>query len=156
MNTKEIFEKLQEKFGQPVLKYEEPTGDPFVVIELKAIAEIMTFLKDTPELSFDSLMSLSGLDYPENLTVVYHLFSTRHSHKIVLKVSVPKGSHFVPTVSHVWPTADWYEREAYDLLGIKFEGHPNLIRILMPDDWSGHPLRKDYKYPTEYNGIPHK
>ncbi|MEK7448369.1 MAG: NADH-quinone oxidoreductase subunit C [Planctomycetota bacterium] len=176
MTSQEIFEQLKRKFGDKILTCEEPAGpvppcgsgagnSPALAglkIEPAALPEVMSFLKDSPEFYFDSLMCLSGVDYPGlpageagHLTVVYHLFSTSHNHKIVLKTTVSKGAHFIPTVSHIWPAADWFEREAYDLLGIKFEGHPNLTRILMPDDWAGHPLRKDYQYPKEYHGVPH-
>ena len=92
-------------------------------------------------LAFDSLMCLSGLDLnanDEELAVVYHIYSMRHRHSVVVKAMVPKTNPHLPSVSHIWKTADWHEREAYDLYGIRFEGHNDLRRILLPDDWEGY------------------
>ena len=89
----------------------------------------------------------------DNLAVVYHLYSYVHHHKLVVKVVVPKSNPVVKTVSDVWAAAEWHEREAYDLVGMTFEGHPDLRRILLPEDWEGHPLRKDYKVPEFYKGM---
>ena len=88
--------------------------------------------------------------------VVYHLFSYTHRHALVLKVGVPRDNARLATVSTVWRAALWQEREIFDLLGVDFEGHPDLRRILLPEDWVGHPLRKDYVEPTEYHGISTK
>ncbi|MFO1095596.1 MAG: NADH-quinone oxidoreductase subunit C [Planctomycetaceae bacterium] len=95
-----------------------------------------------------------------HLEVVYQLFSVSHKHRITIKARLPRWAGDTPgdlpeidTVSHVWAIADWHEREAYDLLGVRFVGHPNLVRILCPDDWEGHPLRKDYEFPLEYHGV---
>ncbi|MFC1525087.1 NADH-quinone oxidoreductase subunit C, partial [Planctomycetota bacterium] len=122
---------------------------------------VVATLKTAKELSFDALMCLSGVDYPNlpdgkvgNFGVVYHLFSMQHRHKLVLRVELPKDNPSVASVANIWQTANWFEREAYDLYGIKFDGHPNLTRILMPDDWEGHPMRKDYKYPETYRELP--
>jgi NADH-quinone oxidoreductase subunit C len=98
-------------------------------------------------------MCLSGLDSGENLTVVYHLHSTKLAHKFIYKVIVPKADPKVPTVERVWRSADWHEREAWDLIGVEFVGHHNMIRILCPYDWEGHPLRKDYQTPEYYHGM---
>ena len=101
----------------------------------------------------DYLACLSGMDYGEELGVVYHLYSVELKHRIVIKLYVPKDAPKVATVERVWRIADWHEREAFDLFGVEFEGHHNLIRILNPYDWEGHPLRKDYVTPEEYHGI---
>ena len=92
--------------------------------------------------------------------MVYHVSSIAKKHTLVVKVMLPRWKNDVegeipevPSVSRVWAVADWHEREAYDLMGIRFTGHPNLVRILCPDDWVGHPLRKDYEFPLEYHGI---
>jgi len=82
--------------------------------------------------------------------VVYNLFSYRHRHRVTLKVVMPRDGAHVPTVTHLWPAVDWHEREAYDLVGVVFDGHPDLRRILLPDDWEGHPLRKDYQVQEFY------
>jgi len=107
-------------------------------------------------LRFDCLSNLTGVDYPKesHIQVVYHLFSYALRHSFVLKVNASRDDPRVATVSSVWSTADWQEREAFDLLGVHFEGHPDLRRILMPEDWPGHPLRKDFVEPQEYHGIP--
>ncbi len=93
------------------------------------------------------LHCLSGVDWPDYFESVYHLWSMTHKHWTVLKVRMSKDEPKVPTMTHLWPAADWHEREAYDLFGIQYEGHPDLTRILLPDEWEGHPLRKDYVYP---------
>ena len=111
------------------------------------------FLRDSEDLHFDYLVDLCGMDYGDNLGVVYHLYSMKHKHRIVIKVIIPKDNPLVPTVENIWRTADWHEREAWDMFGIKFDGHHNLIRILNPYDWEGHPLRKDYQTPDEYHGM---
>jgi NADH-quinone oxidoreductase subunit C len=156
----EILQVLQDKFPGKILRSEIGVLDPFAVVEPGAIAELCVFLKDTPDLAFDSLMCLSGVDYkgfkgePERLEVVYHLFSMKHRHSFVLKVQLPRENPSVSTVEPVWAIANWHEREAYDMYGIRFEGHSDLRRILCPDDWEGYPLRKDYEQPETYRGMP--
>jgi NADH-quinone oxidoreductase subunit C len=93
------------------------------------------------------------MDLGDNLGVVYHLYSMKLKHKLVLKIVAPKADPKVPSVEKIWRSADWHEREAYDLIGIVFEGHHNLIRILCPYDWEGHSLRKDYIAPETYHGM---
>ena len=129
-----------------------------VTIRSTAVVPIAAFAKSDPELALDCLSNQSGVDYParERIEVVYHLFSYRHRHAIVLKVDVSRDAPRLATVSTVWRTAIWQEREIFDLLGVEFAGHPDLRRILLPEDWVGHPLRKDYVEPTEYHGISTK
>ncbi|MDI6733031.1 MAG: NADH-quinone oxidoreductase subunit C [Planctomycetota bacterium] len=153
MNIQEIADKLKARFGESVNFQDNPLA-PFVRVKVDTIVQVAQFLKETPDLYFDSLMSLTCVDYPANFTIVYHLFSMRHLYKVILKVEVPKDNAMVSTVENIWRAANWFEREIYDLFGVKFEGHPNLIRILLPDDWEGHPLRKDYQYPATYHGVP--
>ena len=100
------------------------------------------------------LMCLSGLEKGAELIVVYHLYSMKYDHKCTVQCAVPKEDAHLPTVSDLWPAADWHEREAYDMYGVIFEGHHDHRRILCPDDWEGHPLRKDYKAPESYHDIP--
>jgi NADH-quinone oxidoreductase subunit C len=105
-------------------------------------------------MQFDTLSLLTGMDYTGGkLGVVYHLASVALGHTIVLKANVTVDNPHVASVASVWRTADWHEREAFDMIGLIFDGHPDLRRILMPDDWVGHPLRKDYKVPEYYNGM---
>lgn len=156
VTPQEIHTKLKNKFEEAVLSFEEVVGDVFIVVDPESIADIAQYLVEDQALAFDFLMCLSGVDLgvkDPNLYVVYHLYSMTHRHKLVLKVTLPKEESHLPTVENVWKTANWHEREAYDLYGIVFEGHSDLRRILLPDDWEGHPLRKDYKEPEFYRGM---
>lgn len=155
MKPEEIYQKLKEKFGDDIVSSDFAAIDPFIVINPKAAAAAGHFLSAEPDLAFDTLMCLSGVDYPpDRIEVVYHLFSMKWRHKIALKAPLPRDNPSLPTVESIWRVANWHEREAYDLLGIKFEGHSDLRRILLPDDWEGHPLRKDYTAPKQYRGMP--
>ncbi len=154
MEAKEINDKLKERFDDAILDFvEEAPSDSFIQIKPDKLFDIAKYLRDDEDLKFDYLACLSGLDLKDDLGVVYHLYSFELKHRITLKVIVPKDNPKVPTVENLWRTADWHEREAWDLLGVEFEGHHNLIRILNPYDWEGHPLRKDYKEPEEYHGM---
>lgn len=112
-------------------------------------------LRDDPVLAFDFLQNLTAVDWPrrEEIEVVYHLWSYCHRHAFVLKVAVPRTAAEVPSLAAVWRAAEWNEREQYDLLGVTFTGHPDLRRILMPEDWPGHPMRKDYVEAASYRGM---
>ena len=155
MTPQEISEKLKSQFGDAILDTKiEAVLDPYVKVAPASIKNVALFLRDNPDLQFDYLMCLSGVDNGKDiLGVVYHLSSMTKRHKITIKVEVPKAQTEVPSVESVWMTADWHEREAYDLVGIVFTGHPDLRRILLPDDYPGHPLRKDFKVPEFYQGM---
>ncbi len=136
----------------------DPQGDPWIEVEPNIIPDVVEFLKHNPEegLQFDSLHSLGG-DHrfdEEELVVTYHLYDLNNQQGIVLKVFVPDDEPVVPSITDIHPGAEWHEREAYDLLGIRFTDHPDLRRILLPEDWDGHPLRKDYEFPLSYRGLP--
>jgi len=120
-----------------------------------AIAKILTYLKDTESLQFDSLMCLAGNDTDgiSDLSIIYHLYSTVQHHYITLKVFTSRETPSVESVATIYHTADWHEREAYDLYGVIFKGHPDLKRILMEEDWEGFPLRKDYVAAEFYRGM---
>jgi len=127
---------------------------PCIIVPAAAITAIALQLRDDPELQFDYLMCLSGVDNNDGtLGVVYHLDSVKLRHKLTLKVIVSIDAPQVPTVEKVWRSADWHEREAYDLIGVVFEGHRDHRRILLPEDWEGHPLQKNYQVPEFYNGM---
>ncbi len=153
MTPAEIHGKLKEKFGDAVA-FVEDAGEPWVRVKPAALVEVCRWLRDSREFAFDYLMSVGGVDYPERMESVIHLHSTTLNHRIVVKVDAPREKSEVPTVEGVWPAANWHERETYDLLGIVYTGHSDLRRILLPEDWVGFPLRKDYKFPREYRGIP--
>jgi NADH-quinone oxidoreductase subunit C len=155
MTPQEISDKLKAAFGDKIVEAKtEAVPDPYVKIAPAAMLDVATFLRNEADLDFDFLMCLSGVDNGKNiLGVVYHLYSMTRRHKIVLKVDVVRESATVPSVAAVWPTADWHEREAYDMVGITFAGHPDHRRILLPEDYPGHPLRKDFKVPEFYQGM---
>ncbi len=154
MTEKEIYDILKDSFGEEIIEFaHEPPSDPFIIANRSKIDEICLFLRDADELDFDYLVLLSGMDYIEKLGVVYQLYSLKYKHRITIKVFLEKSDPNIPTVEKIWRSADWHEREAWDMYGIVFQGHHNLIRILCPYDWEGHPLLKDYKTPDEYHGI---
>lgn len=149
-----VFESLKGKFGDAVAELQsEAVRPPFVVVSAASLPEIARFLRDDPAMKFDSLMCLSGVDCKDRFAVAYHLHSLAHRHHIGLKVFLPKENPSLPSVDAVWPAANFMERETFDLFGIVFEGSKDLRRILLPEDWEGHPLRKDYKYPESYHGV---
>jgi NADH-quinone oxidoreductase subunit C len=169
----EIASLLEGQFGAKIKGKTLDAIDPSVVIEPDALIDVCRFLRDDPRLAFDLLHNISGVDYLEpdakkapkagfepHVEVVYHLQSFRHRHRFVVKVSLPRWKNDragelpeVPSQTGLYGSADWHEREVYDLVGVYFVGHPNLTRILLAEDWEGHPLRKDYEFPLEYHGI---
>ena len=162
MKTEAIKKLLTDKFGDAVVAGEELAGlQPALLIDPSRIVEVCLELRDNPATYFDFLSCLSGVDYgldEGRFGVVYHLASIPYKTQLTLKISCLHGRensdlpHF-KSVSSVYRTADWHEREAYELTGIFFEGHPDLRRLLLPDDWEGYPLRKDYKTAEYYKGI---
>jgi NADH-quinone oxidoreductase subunit C len=121
-------------------------GDWTVIVPTDRLLEVMRHLRGADDASFDACSDVTATDWPpreERFDVSFALFSTRHRHRVRVKVRVADGSP-APSVTSVWPAANWLEREVFDMFGIPFEGHPDLRRILMPDEWQGHPERKDY------------
>ncbi|RJP20228.1 MAG: NADH-quinone oxidoreductase subunit C [Candidatus Omnitrophota bacterium] len=150
----DLYNLLKERFGEETVLEHVVTGDPakglrdpFILIRCEALPDICEFLKTDERTRFDLLHCISAVDRPEYFESVYHLFSMLLRHWAILKVRTAKTDPHVPSVARIWPAADWHEREAYDLMGIVYDGHPNLKRILLPDEWEGHPLRKDYTFP---------
>ena len=138
--------KVTGALGPLLLSAHEAFGETTVSVSAGQIVDTLTKLRDDPACQFEILIDLAGVDYPERaqrFEVVYHLLSFKNHHHVCLKVGLPEKNPAVPTLTDLWATANWQEREAYDLLGITFTGHPGLERILMPEDWEGHPLRKD-------------
>ncbi len=146
-----LTEKIQERF--PTLEHLPEGGEyPQFIVPAESLREVALALRDEPDFAFDYLFCLTGVDWPAEgrLEAIYHLESTTHNHQIVLRARTAdrEENAKLPTVSDIWPTANAHEREAYDLLGIVFEGHPDLRRLLLTDDWVGYPLRKDYEDPV--------
>ena len=155
MTPEEIQACLAAKFGDAVGPLQPANKDPWVEVKPAALPEVCAFLKADERLRFDCLMNLSAVDWPKQnqIHVVYHLFSYARRHGFILKAKLDRAAPTIPTVEPVWKSADWLEREQFDLLGVQFEGHPDLRRIMMPDDWVGNPLRKDYAEQTQYHQI---
>ena len=134
-------------------------GELTLHIAREALPVVARALRDDPQLRFEICTGVSGVHFPDlegrELHAVYHLLSITHNRRVRLEVSAPESDPTIPSVVDTWPSADWHERETWDMFGIVFEGHPSLTRILMPDDWPGHPQRKDYPLggiPVEYKG----
>jgi len=173
MTFSDIVQIIDEKSGISLLARQPSALDPFLVVAPLDWPALGKFLIDEPRLHLDMLNCITVVDYLEtdaskvakcgfepHLEVVYHLSSFTHQHRLVVKILLPRWKDNipntlpeVPTVCHIWPAANWHERECFDLGGVCFTGHPDLTRILMAEDWVGHPLRKDYEYPLEYQGI---
>lgn len=157
----EIKDLITKHIGeQAIIRVEEQHLQPILVVHIDHLLEITALLRDTEGHYVDFLSNISAVDYhPENLfAVVYHLASIPYQTQLTLKVEIendrqPGNLPEVPSVSAIWRTADWHEREAFDLMGIFFTGHPDMRRILLPDDWQGYPLRKDYEDAETYHGI---
>jgi NADH-quinone oxidoreductase subunit C len=141
---------VRERFAEALVEVVEQQGETTIVLRPEALVAVGTALRDAPELRYAMLVDLTAVDWLERdprYDVVYHLLSLETHGVLRLKVRVGDEvtpSPEAPSVTSIWPAADWYEREVFDLFGIRFAGHPNLTRIQMPDDWVGHPLRKDY------------
>lgn len=150
-----IIDKIQNKFRDAIIESHSFRGDSTVVVKREELKALCYFLKNDRELDFDYLLDVCGVDYlprEPRFEVVYHLSSIGKRHRLRVKTRVAENES-VDSVTSIWATADWTERETYDMFGIRFDGHPSLRRIYMPDDWKGHPLRKDFPergYKDEY------
>ena len=147
----QVYDRMGElvpNFGDVVTKVVVHRGEITFHVARERLLELVRYLRDDAHLRFEFCSSVSGVHYPADpdreLHAVYHLQSMTHNRRIRLEVSVPDADPHIPSVVRIYPTADWHERETYDMFGIVFDGHPALTRILMPDDWPGHPQRKDY------------
>jgi NADH-quinone oxidoreductase subunit C len=154
MKAEEIAALLGEIFGAKILESKSDGLNPWSVVEPAEIVSICRFLHDDARLLMDHLECLAGVDYKDRVEVVYVVYSMTHRHRYALKCKMGREAPHLPSVESVWGVANWHEREAYDLIGVVFDGHSDLRRILLPDDWEGHPLRKDYKFPKTYRDMP--
>ncbi len=173
MNAREIHDLLDQRFGAWLLGRDFAALDPWIEVAVEGLPRIARCLRDEAALDFNLLNCITAVDYFEpdekkaanvqwtpHLELLYYLSSTARRHRLVLRVKLPRWKDDrpgrlpeAPSLSGVWRAADWHEREVFDLMGVRFPGHPDPRRILCPDDWQGHPLRKDYQMPTEYHGI---
>ncbi|HLC16313.1 MAG TPA: NADH-quinone oxidoreductase subunit C [Thermodesulfovibrionia bacterium] len=147
MEPLEIAEKLRTKFPEETAVPVVFARQVSLFITKESIKKISMYLQQEPDFAFDYLADLSACDYPDRANrfeVVYNLRSIKYNYFIRLKVELPEDDPRIDSVADIWATAAWFEREVYDMFGIQFQGHPDLRRVLMPDDWEGHPLRKDY------------
>lgn len=173
MDIQEAHDVLSAEFGGEITGLNKEAIDPWVEVAADSIVEVGTFLRDDDRFDMKHLNDLTIVDVLEpdpkkaakfkdkpRLEVVYHLSSVVTKARLKIKVMLPRWMDGkegtppeVPTVSSVWGIANWHEREAFDMFGVRFLGHPNLVRILCPEDWEGYSLRKDYEFPLEYHGI---
>jgi NADH-quinone oxidoreductase subunit C len=173
MTSAEIINHLEAQVPGKIKAKSTEALDPFAVVEAADLLQVCRFLRDDPALRFEFLHLITGVDYLEpdpkkvakagfepHVEVIYHFQSYTHRHRFIVKLILPRWKDNkpgelpeVPSVTSLWHSAEWHEREVYDLSGVTFTGHPELTRILLADDWEGHPLRKDYEFPLEYHGI---
>jgi NADH-quinone oxidoreductase subunit C len=147
-----ILADLQQRFAGSLVATHGQHGDHTVVVARGALVDLLRYGRDEPALAFDMLTDLTAVDYLKypgredgaRFEVVYHLYSLAHNHRLRVKVRVEEDDAVVPTAVPLWPIADWLEREVWDMFGVRFEGHPDLRRLLMYEEFVGHPLRKDY------------
>ena len=154
MTDDQIEIKLKQRFEDRIKSSQVGNNGLEIRVEAADLFEVLEFCRDEADLDFHYLRCISGVDWPDDneLEVVYHLLSYRSSvqaRELTVKVRTERDAPKVPSVVFLWKTADWSERETYDLFGIVFEGHPDLRRIYLPDFWEGHPLRKDFEYDVE-------
>jgi NADH-quinone oxidoreductase subunit C len=152
MDGDAILARLRERFGDRVVEGHAHHGDYTAVLARDALVDALRFCRDEPDLRFDLLVDITAVDYVRfpgredgpRFEVVYHLYSVVHNHRVRLKVQVEEDDAVVPTAIGLWPIANWLEREVWDMFGIRFAGHPDLRRLLLYEEFVGHPLRKDY------------
>ena len=163
MTQEEIVAKLRASFGDAIGAWRESQGEnayqrrmgaQLAIIDPKALIEIAFFLRDDKEFDINNLLLISSVDNGDgSLSIVYQFESTRKHHQIALRVTVPREHAMVPTITPVFAHANWHEREAWDMMAIRFIGHPDHRRILLEDDYPGHPMLKDFREPDFYHGM---
>ena len=157
MSFSEIVDLIRSKFGaESVIEVNESSTPSSIEVSSSEIVAVLTELYEHKDTYFDMLSCITGMDNgveSNTMEVFYNLYSIPYNFQLMVKVKLDREKPIVKSVSNIWQTANWHEREAFDLLGIHFEGHPDLRRILLPADWEGHPLRKDYTHQEYYHGI---
>ena len=143
-----FIDRVKSKFTSIVIDSHNFRGDQTVTVKKGSELKLFTFLRDDPELDFNFLIDLTAVDYmdrkDERFEMVYHLFSLKHNGRLRIKIPVSEDNCTIDSICSIWKTANWYEREVWDLYGIKFNNHPDMRRILLYEEFKGHPLRKDY------------
>ncbi len=142
-----VIARITEQFGASVYETHSFRGDDTALVLRESVIDVLAFLKQDPDMDFAFLMDLTAVDYlgrEPRFEVVYHLYSFSKNLRVRVKTGVPEADPVVATASTVWKGANWFEREIFDMYGIRFEGHPDLRRILLYEEFEGHPLRKDY------------
>jgi NADH-quinone oxidoreductase subunit C len=157
MTFQEIVDHIKSNLDEQVIVSTDENASPkAIIVYAKNLIEVMSFLQSDDQLYFDSLSCITGLDNgPEenSMEVIYNLYSIPYNHHLMVKVKLERESPAIDSLTGLWKTADWHEREAYDLFGIHFNNHPDLRRILLPADWEGFPLKKDYQQQEYYRGV---
>ncbi len=155
LTFEQIHQKIAAKFGDAIGAAQPPKKDAFCTFAVAKLVEVGRAMKADPDLAFDHLQDVTATDHPKEglIRVVYHFYSYTHRHGFCAKVELPRAQPEVDTLEGVWKSANWFEREVFDLFGVTFKGHPDLRRIMLPDDWVGFPLRKDYREAGGYQGI---
>ena len=145
--SESVLQTLVERFPEQILTSHAHVGDETIVTRAEHLLEIARFLREDDAMAFDFMSDVTCVDYLKReprFEVVYHLYSLKHRHRIRVKIALPEGQESLPSLCGLWAAANWGEREVWDMYGIRFEGHPNLRRVLMYEEFEGHPLRKDY------------
>lgn len=158
MSFEEIISSVKHKCGEEAILEQFPEViQPYALANTSQLLEICKELQTNPDIYIDHLSCITGIDNgveKGTTDVIYHFYSITKKHHFILKVTVNRdGSELIPSLTPIWGTANWHEREVYDLLGLRFENHPDLRRILLPTNWEGFPLKKDYEAQDYYHGI---
>ena len=156
LTGQELINKLDECFRQEIMEIKTEGFDNTILVDSKHIIKVMKELKENPVFDFNYLMCQTGVDYPpDKFEIVYHLCSLEKKHRLCVKVSLSRENPSLASLCDIWKAAEWHEREIFDLFGVNFEGNPDMRRILLPEDFTGHPLRKDF-HSTEVLPSPDK
>jgi NADH-quinone oxidoreductase subunit C len=151
LSPSEVADRLRAQFGDDIRSFEDVHGHPVLTVPAERYPEVCRFLRDEPDLAFDFFDFLTGVDRRSKgggYEVVTHLYSTRNNQNVRIKVECDADEPHCPTLTGLWPGANWHEREAWELFGIVFDGHPHLVKLLLPEQFEGHPLRKDFALMT--------
>jgi NADH-quinone oxidoreductase subunit C len=155
-SSEQLARNIKNKFSAALVSIEEKGRFPHVVVEKGALLDVLQHCAEDAGLKFDFLECITGVDTGQDICVIYQLYSSSLFHRFNVKVLLDRHKAKIKSVTGLWPAATYHELEVADLFGVEFSDHPNPRRLLLPDDWQGHPLRKDYSYPEEYHDIEHR